>query len=103
LAVALACGLATAPIVLVHFGQVPLYTVLANLAAFAAAPLVLAFGLLAALVDPISPGAAAGLASLAGWAGAWLELVARLVADLPRARLGARATIGLALAVAGSP
>ena len=32
LAVSLACGLATAPIVLLHFGHVPLYTVLANLA-----------------------------------------------------------------------
>jgi competence protein ComEC len=101
LAVALACGLATAPIALLHFGQVPLYTVLANVVAFAAAPLVLAFGLLAALVDPVSPGAAAGLASLAGWAAAWLDLVARVVADLPSARLGARPTIGVALCLAG--
>ena len=100
LAVALACGLATAPIVLLHFGQVPLYTVLANVLAFAAAPLVLALGLLATLVDPVSPGAAAGLASLAGWAAAWLDLVARIVADLPSARLGVRPAIGIALAVA---
>jgi competence protein ComEC len=101
LAVAVACGLATAPIVLLHFGQVPLYTVLANVTAFAAAPLVLAFGLLAALVDPASPGAATGLAFLAGWAAAWLDLVARVVADLPSARLGARPSIGIALAGAG--
>ena len=52
IAVALACGLATAPIVLFHFGQVPIYTVLANVVAFAAAPLVLAFGLLAAVDGP---------------------------------------------------
>ena len=97
LAVALACGLATAPIVLVHFGQMALYTVVANVAAFAAAPLVLAFGLLAALVDPVSPGAAEGLAALAGWAAAWLELVARVVADLPSARLGVRPTVVVAL------
>ena len=32
LAVALSCGLATAPIVLVHFGQAPVYTVPANVA-----------------------------------------------------------------------
>ena len=38
--------------------------------------------------DPISPGAAAGLAALAGWAAAWLELVARIVAALPNARSG---------------
>ena len=100
LAVSFACGLATAPIVLFHFGQVPLYTVLANLAAFSAAPLVLAFGLLAAVVDPISPGAAAGFSSLAGWCAAWLELVARVVADLPSARLGARPTAAVAVGTA---
>ncbi len=93
LAVALACGLATAPIVLLHFEKAPLYTVLANVAAFAAAPLVLGLGLLAALVDPVSPAAAAGLASLAGWAAAWLELVARVVADLPSAQVGVRAAL----------
>ena len=100
LAVSFACGLATAPIVLFHFGQVPLYTVLANLAAFSAAPLVLAFGLLAAVVDPISPDAAAGFSSLAGWCAAWLELVARVVADLPSARLGARPTAAVAVGTA---
>ena len=99
--VALACGVVTAPIVLFHFGEAPLYTVLANVVAFVAAPLVLGLGLLAALVDPVSPSAAAGLAALAGWAAAWLELVARIVADLPRAQVDARtlaavATVGVA-------
>jgi len=65
----------------------------ANLLAFAAAPLVLGLGLLAAVVDPISPSAAAGFAALAGWAAAWIELVARLVAALPAARVGARTSI----------
>ena len=97
LAVALACGLVTAPIVLLHFGEAPVYTVLANVVAFLAAPLVLGLGLLAALVDPVSPAAAAGLASLAGWAAAWLELVARVVADLPSARIGTRKALFLVL------
>jgi competence protein ComEC len=102
LAVAFACGVATTPIVLVHFDQAPAYSVPANVVAFAAAPLVLGFGLLAAVVDPISPSAAAGLASLAGLCAAWLELVARVVADLPGAQVGARATAWLAvLLVAG--
>src|SRR6185436_7679602 len=48
---------------------------------------------------PISPGAAAGLAALAGWAAAWLELVARVAADLPGARLGPRPTAAVALAI----
>jgi competence protein ComEC len=101
-AVALACSVVTSPIVLLHFGEAPAYTVFANVVAFVAAPLVLGLGLLAAAVDPISPSAAAGLASLAGWAAAWLELVARAVAGLPSARLGARpmATAGLLLGAA---
>jgi len=96
--VALACGVATAPIVLIHFGEAPLYTVPANVVAFLAAPLVLGLGLLAAVVDPVSPGAAAGLGALAGWAAAWLELVARVVADLPRAQVDARTLAGIAVA-----
>lgn len=98
LTVAFACGLVTAPIVLVHFGEAPLYTVLANVVAFPAAPLVLGLGLAAAVVDPFAPSAAAALAALAGWAAAWLELVARVVAALPRAQIDARAALALAAA-----
>lgn len=97
LSVSLACGLVTAPIVLFHFGQAPVYTVIANVVAFVAAPLVLGLGLLAAIVDPVSPSAAAGFASLAGWAAAWLEVVARVVAALPGARVGTRSATLLAL------
>ncbi len=100
LAVALACGVVTAPIVLVHFGETPVYTVLANVVAFPAAPLVLGFGLLAAVVDPLSPTAAAGLAALAGWAAAWLELVAAVVAGLPSAQVGTRTAAWLAVSLA---
>jgi competence protein ComEC len=88
LAVALACSLVTSPIVLLHFGEAPVYTVLANVVAFVAAPLALGFGLLAAVVDPVSPSAAAGLASLAGLAAAWLEVCARVFAGLPSATIG---------------
>jgi competence protein ComEC len=102
LAVAFACGLATAPVVLLHFGQAPAYTVLANVVAFPAAPLVLGLGLLATVVDPVSPTAAAGLAALAGWAAAWLELVARVVAGLPGAQVGSRTALAIAAVVAGA-
>jgi competence protein ComEC len=98
LAVSLACGLATAPVVLFHFGQAPVYTVPANLVAVPAAPLVLGLGLLAAVVDPVSPTAAAGLAALAGWAAAWLQLVAEIVAGLPSARADTRTALMLAAA-----
>ena len=88
--VAVVCGLATAPIVLVQFGQAPLYTVPANVLAEPAMPLVLGLGLLAGAVDPFAPSAAAALVWLAGWAAAWLDFVARLFASLPGARVGAR-------------
>jgi competence protein ComEC len=96
---ALLCGLATAPVVLFQFGRAPVYTVPANALAEPAMPLVLGLGLLAAVLDPVAPGAAAALAWLAGWAGAWLELVARAVASLPGAQVGTRGALGLALAV----
>jgi competence protein ComEC len=99
-AVALACGLVTAPIVLFHFERAPLYTVPANVLAVPAVPVVLGLGLLAAAADPVSPGAATALAWLAGWAAAWLEVVARAVAELPAAQVGWRGG-ALVLAAAG--
>ena len=102
LSIALVCGIATAPIVLFHFGQAPVYTVLANALATPAMPVVLGLGLLAAAAEPVAPGAAAALAWLAGWAAAWLDLVARLVASLPGAQIGSRAAlVALLLGAAG--
>jgi competence protein ComEC len=93
--IAAICGVATAPIVLFHFGQAPVYTVLANALASPAMPLVLGLGLLAAAAEPLAPGAAAALAWLAGWAAAWLDLVARVVASLPGAQIGSRTAVGI--------
>ena len=100
LAVAGACGLVTAPILLFHFGRAPMYTVPANLLAEPSMPLVLGFGLLASVVDPVSPAAAASLAWLAGWAAAWLELVARVFGGLPSAQIGTH--LALVLVVGGA-
>ena len=97
LGVALVCGLATAPVVVIQFGQAPLYTVPANALAEPAMPFVLGLGLLAAVLDPVAPSGGAALAWLAGWPAAWLELVAHTVAALPGARIGARGTIATAL------
>ncbi|HSF60993.1 MAG TPA: ComEC/Rec2 family competence protein, partial [Gaiellaceae bacterium] len=97
--VAVACGVASAPIVLFHFGEAPLYTVPANVLAEPAVPLALGAGLLAGAVDPVAPGVAASLAWLAGWAAAWLELVARLVASLPSAQIGATTALALAAGI----
>jgi len=99
LAVAIACGLVTAPIVLFHFDRAPLYTVPANVLAVPAVPVVLTLGLLAGVADTMSPGAATALAWLAGWAAAWLELIARLTASLPGAQVGWSGAALVALAL----
>ena len=103
-AVSIACGVATAPILLFQFGSVPAYSVVANaLAAPVVAPL-LGLGLLAAALHPIVPDVAALLAWLDGWLAAYLVLCARAVAALPHAQLSAAplllATAGLAVVIA---
>lgn len=86
-AVSLACGLATAPILWLHFGSVPLYTVPANaLAAPVVAPL-LGLGLACAAIDPLLPGVASALAWLNGLLAAYLAACARLVGGLPAAEI----------------
>ena len=97
-AVSIACGVATAPILLFQFGSVPAYSVIANaMAAPVVAPL-LGLGLLAAAVHPIVPDVAALLVWLDGWLAAYLVLCARAVASLPHAQLSAAL---LLLAIAG--
>jgi competence protein ComEC len=97
-AVSGACGLATAPILWLQFGAVPLLSVPANaLAAPVVAPL-LGLSLAAAVAQPLSPGAASALALPAGWCAAYLAGCARLVGGLPFAQVRsgwAAALIGL--------
>jgi competence protein ComEC len=86
-AVSLACGLVTAPILWFQFHAVPLLTVPANaLAAPAVAP-VLGLALAAAAVSPLSSSAAAALAWANGWCAAYLAACARLVGGLPFAQV----------------
>jgi competence protein ComEC len=97
-AVSGACGLATAPILWLQFGAIPLLSVPANaLAAPVVAPL-LGLALSAAVVQPLSPGIASALAVAAGWCSAYLAGCARLVGGLPFAQVRsgwAAALIGL--------
>jgi competence protein ComEC len=97
LAVSVACGVATAPFLLLHFGSVPIYSVFANaLAAPAVAPLLgLAFA--ASALEPVFPSVAAGLAWLNGWLAAYLALCARLIGALPYAEVSTT-TVVLAFA-----
>jgi competence protein ComEC len=87
LAVSGACGAVTAPILMTHFGQVPLYSIPSNaLAAPVVAPL-LGLALSCAALDPVLPTAAAALAWVNGWFAAYLAAVARLFGGLPHAQV----------------
>jgi competence protein ComEC len=87
LAVSSSCGAVTAPILLTHFGNVPLYTVASNaLAEPVVAPL-LGLALVCSALEPVLPSAAATLAWVNGWLAAYLAAVARFFGGLPHARL----------------
>ena len=83
LAVSIACGVATAPILWLDFQRVPVWTVLANAMAEPAVAPLLGLGLAAAVVSPVLPSAATALSWLAGWPAAWIAFSARFVARLP--------------------
>jgi competence protein ComEC len=99
LAVSGACGGVTAPILMTHFGQVPLYSIPSNaVAAPVVAPL-LGLALGCAALAPILPTAAAALAWVNGWFAAYLAAVARLFGGLPHAQVASwKALAGLAAA-----
>jgi competence protein ComEC len=97
-AVSGACGIVTAPILLLQFGSVPTYSILSNaLAAPAVAP---SFGLalLTSVLDHVLPPAALAAAWLNGWLAAYIAACARVVGGLPGATLS---SIYALLAVAG--
>ena len=97
-AVSAACGLATAPIAWLQFHTLQLLTVPANaLAAPVVMPL-LGLALGAAVLAPLSPGAAAALAWLNGWCAAYLVFVARLIGGLPIAQISSTRSLMFLLA-----
>jgi len=98
-AVSAACSLATAPILWLQFGAVPLLGVAANALVEPAVGPLLGLAFAAAAVDPVAPPLAEALAWLNGWVAAYIALCARLVSAAPAAQ--ARGP-GAALAAAGS-
>ena len=86
-AVSGACGLATAPVLWLHFGSVPVYSVLANALAMPVVAPILGLGFACAALAPALPGAAAALAWANGWLAAYLAWCARLVGGLPYAQV----------------
>jgi len=87
IAISVACGLATAPVLWLQFGAVPLYSVVANALAAPVVGSLLGLALVAALLHPILPAAAFALAWIDSWLAAYLVACARLVARLPFAQL----------------
>jgi competence protein ComEC len=86
-ALSAACGAATAPILWLHFGAVPVYSLAANaLAAPIVAPL-LGLALAAAALHPMLPEAASALAWLDSWLAAYLAFCARSIGGLPYAQV----------------
>ena len=98
MAVSVACGLATAPVLWLHFGAVPVYSVPANALAWPAMAPLLGIGLTCAAMDPIFPQLAETLAWLNGWLAAYVAAVARFVGGLPGAQVTSLAVVAGAAA-----
>jgi competence protein ComEC len=103
IAVSVACGAATAPILMLHFGAVPIFSVAANAAAAPVVAPLLGLGLSAAALHPVLPEAAVALAWVNGWLAAYLAACARFFGGLPHAQLTSwRALAALAVLVAAA-
>ena len=98
-AVSTACGAATAPILWFQFGEVPLYSLLANVLATGAMPPLLGLALVGALVEPVLPSAAVALAWVNGWIAAYIAACARVVAELPHAQVSSGYSIAALLGI----
>ena len=97
LAVSTACGAATAPILWLQFGSVPVYSLPANaLVTLAIGPL-LGIGLVASLIAPVLPSVAFALGWLNGWLAAYIAACAQLIAGLPFAQVGSGTAVLLLL------
>jgi competence protein ComEC len=89
-AISTACGVATAPILLAQFGEVPLYSVPANALGAPAAGPILGLALIGTALDPLAPGAATIVGWLNGWLAAYLAGCAQVFARLPFAVVSVR-------------
>lgn len=87
LAVSIACGGVTAPILMVHFQAAPLFTVASNAVAGVVVAPILGLALVSTALDPVLPEAAAVLAWINGWLAAYLAGCARFFGSLPHAQL----------------
>jgi competence protein ComEC len=97
LAVSTACGAATAPILWLQFGSVPVYSLVSNaLVTLAIGPL-LGIALVGSLLEPLLPSAALALAWLNGWLAAYIAACARVIAGLPFSQIESGAAVAILL------
>ncbi len=99
-AVSGACGLVTAPILLVQFGSVPVYSILSNALAAPVVGIAFSLALLTALLDQVLPPAAMSAGLVNGWLAAYVAFCARAVGGLPGAEVGSTTAIGVVAAIA---
>jgi competence protein ComEC len=99
IALSAACSVATAPILWLQFGAVPLLGIPANALVEPAVGPLLGLAFATAALDPVAPSLAAALAWLNGWIAAYVVFCARAVSAVPFAQVQGR---GAALAAAGS-
>ena len=90
-----ACGLVTAPILLLQFGTVPVYTVLSNALAAPVVGISFSLALVTAALDQVAPSAALAGAWVNGWLAAYVAACARVVGGLPGAQLDASLALGI--------
>jgi len=98
-AVSAACSIATAPILWLQFGSVPLLGIISNALVEPAVGPLLGLAFATAAVDPVAPQVAVLLAWLNGCVAAYVVFCARAVAAVPYAQVDGTAA---ALAAAGS-
>jgi competence protein ComEC len=97
IAVSTACGAATAPILWLQFGSVPVYSLPANVLVTAAIGPLLGIALVGCLIEPVLPTAALALGWLNGWLAAYIAACARVIGGLPFAQVGSTTAVCLLL------
>jgi competence protein ComEC len=97
LAVSIACGAATAPILWLQFGSVPVYSLPANALVTLAMEPLLGIALVGSLIEPVLPTAALALGWLNGWLAAYIAACARVIGGLPFAQVGSATAVCLLL------
>ncbi len=93
LAVSTACGAATAPILWIQFGSVPVYSLPANVLVTLAIGPLLGIALVGSLIEPLLPSAALALGWVNGWLAAYIAACAGVIGNLPFAQIGSGAAV----------